>query len=49
MRHDDADKDIYDGQMKIDIAFDAAPKIFKQFAVMQWRKFKTPHWPEDER
>lgn len=50
MRHDDdTDKDVYDSTMKIDIAFDAAPKVFNQFAVKKWRKFKAPNWEEGER
>ena len=38
-------KDIYDGPMKVDKAYNDAPKPFKAFAVDKWQKFKRPRRP----
>lgn len=35
-------KAIYDGPMKVDQAYNDAPKPFKRFAIAKWQRFKTP-------
>lgn len=35
-------KSKYDGPMRVDVAYNDAPKSFKKFAIAKWQRFKRP-------